>query len=310
MAKDFSKSRQYEKIGARIMAPVYALFERPVTCTMQREGNTSDKTNTRLLDEDHRFISRGLQRLGIDYALFLGVGSNRYKFADEKADRFHRTGNIALEELTLNGKALLPSMLHSARAGFLVYLFPASRDIYFIPLAATRDYVEANRERFTTTSVGNPTYLTFCTLVPIAELLAAVPGIRHIHASWFTDMECLGRKRILKSMLPAAFADRSLYLKDLPEALSAMPTRRKAAEPTMGLVPLLHHMALKDKQRLTNAGHYAKLGLSHLVNDILQVNRFGLRPFTEEELSRSVVQAEPNDGLDMPEVDSEPDTKP
>jgi hypothetical protein len=310
MAKDFGKSRQFEKLGARIMEPVYALFQRPVARQMQREGRVADKSNTRLLDEDHRFISRGLQRMGVDYAFFLEDSNSGYRFADEKADRFHTTGNFALEELTLNGQALLPSTLHTARAGFLVYIFPASLDIYFIPLALTRAYVEANRDRFTTTSVGNPTYLTFCTLVPIAELLEAIPEIRHIHASWFTDWESVGKKRMPKSLLPKGFSSRSLYFKDIPSAVEAMPAHRKAAEPSLGLVPLLHHMALKDKQRLTNAGHYTKLGLFHLVKDLIQVNRFGLPPFTEDELACSVVQADPDDGLDPLDVDTEVDTKP
>jgi hypothetical protein len=309
MAKDFGKSRQYEKLGARIMEPVYALFQRPVACRMQREGRAADKSNTRLLDDDHRFISRGLQRLGLDYALFLGREEGNYRFADEKADRFHTTGNFALEELTLNGQALLPSMLHNARAGFLVYIFPASLDIYFIPLGPVRAYVEANRDRFTTTSVGNPTYLTFCTLVPIAELLTAVPQIRHIHASWFTDWESVGKKRMPKSLLPKGFEHHSLYFKDIPAAIAAMPARRKPLEPALGLVPLLKLMALKDKQRQTNAGHYTKLGLFHLVQDLVQVNRFGLSPFTEDELALSVVQADANDGLDPLDIDTEEELK-
>jgi len=308
MAKDFSKSRQYEKLGARIMAPIYALFQRPVAALERSSELVAGKSNTRLLDEDHRFISRGLQRMGIDYALCVPGGPNPYRFADEKADRFHTTGNFALEELTLTEQNLVPSMLHTARAGFLVYLFPASLDIYFIPLEPTRTYVEANRERFTTTSVGNPTYLTFCTLVPIAELLAAVPSIRHVHASWFADWASVGKKREPKSLLPAGFAGQSVQFEDLPSVLREMPARRKATEPGVGCQALLHHMALRDKQRQSNAGHYTKLGLYNLVQDIVPVNRFGFAPFTAVELAKSVGQADPEDGIDPlePEFESVP----
>jgi hypothetical protein len=306
MAKDFSKSRQYEKLGARIMAPIYALFQRPVAAVERPREFVGTKSNTRLLDADHRFMSRGLQRLGIDYALCLPSGPNPYRFADEKADRFHTTGNFALEELTLTEHALAPSMLHTARAGFLVYLFPASLDIYFIPLEPTRAYVEANRSRFTTTSVGNPTYLTFCTLVPIAELLAAVPDIRHIHAAWFADWASVGKKREPKSLLPPGFAHQSIQFDDLPTALQAMPARRKASVPSMGCSALLHCMTLRDKQRQSNAGHYTKLGLYNLVQDIVPANRFGFAPFTPLELAQSVGQASPDDGIDPHEPDFEP----
>jgi hypothetical protein len=305
MAKDFSKSRQYEKLGARIMAPVYALFQRPVASQAMPDMTGAKPSNTRRLDADHRFLSRGLQRMGIDYALYLPGSDNHYRFADEKADRFHTTGNFALEELTLSEHTLVPSMLHTARAGFLVYLFPASLDVYFLPLEPVRAYVEANRAQLTTTSVGNPTYLTFCTLVPIADLMAAVPGIRHVHASWFCDWESVGKKREPKSLLPREFAERSLTLVDLPAALMAMPSRRKPAEPSLGAVALLRHMTLKDKQRRSNAGHYAKLGLSQLVRDILPVNRFGLLGFSEEDLAGAVAQVGPEDGLEPSEVEAD-----
>lgn len=306
MARDFSKSRQYEKLGARIMAPIYALFPRPVAAVERPSELAGTKANTRLLDDDHRFMSRDLQRLGIDYALCMSAGPNRYRFADEKADRFHTTGNFALEELTLTEQALVPSMLHTARAGFLVYLFPASLDIYFIPLEPTRAYVEANRARFTTTSVGNPTYLTFCTLVPIAELLAAVPEIRHIHASWFQDWASVGKKREPRSLLPPGFSRQSIQFHDLPETLRAMPARRKASAPSIGCTALLHYMTLRDKQRQSNAGHYTKLGLYNLVQDIVPANRFGFMPFTSLELAQSVGQAGPEDGIDPLEPDFEP----
>jgi hypothetical protein len=306
MARDFSKSRQYEKLGARIMAPIYALFQRPVAALQRPAALAGTKSNTRLLDDDHRFMSRGLQRLGIDYALCLPDGPNPYRFADEKADRFHTTGNFALEELTLTEQALVPSMLHTARAGFLVYLFPASLDIYFIPLEPTRAYVEANRSRFTTTSVGNPTYLTFCTLVPIGELLAAVPEIRHIHASWFADWASVGKKREPRSLLPAGCTHQSIQFSDLLATLRAMPARRKASTPSLGCAALLHHMTLRDKQRQSNAGHYTKLGLYNLVQDIVPANRFGFAPFTPAELAQSVGQAGPDDGIDPLEPDFEP----
>lgn len=288
------------------MAPIYALFPRPVATVERPSELIGTKSNSRLLDEDHRFISRGLQRLGIDYALCVPGGPSPYRFADEKADRFHTTGNFALEELTLTEQALVPSMLHTARAGFLVYLFPASLDIYFIPLEPTRAYVEANRARFTTTSVGNPTYLTFCTLVPIADLMAAVPGVRHIHASWFADWASVGKKREPRSLLPAGCAHQSIQFEDLPQALRAMPARRKAAVPSLGCEALLHYMTLRDKQRQSNAGHYTKLGLYNLVQDIVPANRFGFAPFTSVDLAQSVGQAGPDDGIDPLEADFEP----
>lgn len=288
------------------MAPIYALFPRPVATVERASEHVGTKSNTRLLDDDNRFISRGLQRLGVDYALCVPGGVGRYRFADEKADRYHTTGNFAFEELTLSEQALTPSILHTARAGFLVYLFPASLDIYFIPLEPTRAYIEANRARFTTTSVGNPTYLTFCTLVPIAELLAAVPQVRHIHATWFVDWASVGKKREPKSLLPAGFSSQSLQFGDLPHALQAMPVRRKASTPSMGCEALLHYMTLRDKQRQSNAGHYTKLGLYNLVQDIVPANRFGFSAFTATELANSVGQAEPDDGIDPLEPDFEP----
>lgn len=301
MAKQFSESRKYEKFGSGMMAPIYATFERPLAAALRESGTpVTSKANSRLLDADHRFIGRDLQRSGLDYALWVGAGSeSRYRFTDEKADTYFNSGNFAFEELMLDADGLHVKWTHNSRAGFITYVFPMSKDIYFIPLEPARAFIETNRHRFETASIANPTYITFCTLVPIEELLEAIPAIRHVHAHWYEDPavpEWHKRKKFAKSRLPAQFKDRTMTLGEVKAYVTdVLPEKRKGGLPDMPITNLLRHMALKDKQRMINAGMYARHGLTALVQDILPMNRFELGAFTAEELLQASFQATPDE---------------
>jgi hypothetical protein len=109
-------------------------------------------------------------------------GEDHTTWLEVKADRWHQTGNFFFE--TVSNKARgTPGCFLYTEADYLLYYFVTPRNAYLLPLPATRDWFLAQRARFaereTSTPVGNGEhYVTVGRLVPIAEVLEQVPGVR------------------------------------------------------------------------------------------------------------------------------------
>ena len=98
-----------------------------------------------------------------------------------KADRWHQTGNFFFE--TVSNKARgTPGCFLYTQADCLLYYFVTPRDLYLLPMPATRDWFLAGPDRFaereTSTPVGQgEQYVTVGRLVPIAAVLDQVAGV-------------------------------------------------------------------------------------------------------------------------------------
>lgn len=99
-----------------------------------------------------------------------------------KADRWHQTGNFFFETQS-NKTRGTPGCFLYTKADFVLYYFVTPRKLYVLPMPATRDWFVANQGRFvereTATPVGRgEQYITVGRLVPIAEVLAQVAGVK------------------------------------------------------------------------------------------------------------------------------------
>jgi hypothetical protein len=99
-----------------------------------------------------------------------------------KADRWHQTGNFFFETLSNKAKGTPGCFLYT-EADYVLYYFVQPRTLYILPMPATRDWFLANQddfaERETSTPVGSGEhYVTVGRLVPIAKVVAQVPGVK------------------------------------------------------------------------------------------------------------------------------------
>lgn len=107
-------------------------------------------------------------------------GQDHTIWLEVKADRWHQTGNFFFETISNQARGTPGCFLYS-EADYLLYHFVTPRSAYLLPLPATRDWFLAQQARFaerqTSTPVGDGEhYVTVGRLVPIAEVLAQVPG--------------------------------------------------------------------------------------------------------------------------------------
>ena len=97
-----------------------------------------------------------------------------------KGDRYHETGNFFIETHS-NYEKGTPGCFMYTEAQSLFYYFVTPRVLYILPMQTTRDWFEANinrfRERSTITPVGNNRYTTKGRLVPIEIVLQEVSGV-------------------------------------------------------------------------------------------------------------------------------------
>lgn len=98
-----------------------------------------------------------------------------------KADHWHETGNFFFETVS-NKERGTPGCFLYTEANFLFYYFTVPRTLYILPMPRTRAWFTADPSRFaereTTTPVGHDHYTTVGRLVPIATVLAEVPGVK------------------------------------------------------------------------------------------------------------------------------------
>ncbi len=125
------------------------------------------------VQEDPRFQHRGVDLLWESQAGVVGI--------EVKGDRNGSRDNYFLE-LVSNVEKDTPGCFLYSEADFYLYAFVREREIHELPLRAARAWFLAHAREFpvrkTQTRVGGSHYTTLGALVPVEELLAAVPGAR------------------------------------------------------------------------------------------------------------------------------------
>jgi DNA adenine methylase len=121
------------------------------------------------------------QAADVDLLWTVREGQDEAKTAklEVKADRWHQTGNFFFETVSNKAKGSPGCFLYT-EADYLLYYFVTPRQLYILPLPATRDWFLANQHRYaereTSTPVGQGEhYVTVGRLVPIAEVMDQVP---------------------------------------------------------------------------------------------------------------------------------------
>jgi len=109
-------------------------------------------------------------------------GQDHTTWLEVKADRWHQTGNFFFETVSNQARGTPGCFLYT-RANYLLYYFVTPRCLYLLPLPTTRDWFLAQQARFAERETSTPLgggkhYVTVGRLVPIAEVLAQVPGVR------------------------------------------------------------------------------------------------------------------------------------
>ncbi|MCO6452732.1 MAG: amidohydrolase family protein [Caldilineales bacterium] len=100
-----------------------------------------------------------------------------------KGDTWANTPNFFFETISNKNKGTPGCFLHT-EADWYFYYFIATRTLYCLPMTATRAWFVENLESFreveTSTRVGRGHYKTVGRLVPIADVMAAVPRARKV----------------------------------------------------------------------------------------------------------------------------------
>jgi hypothetical protein len=100
-----------------------------------------------------------------------------------KGDRWHKTGNFFFETKS-NKEKNTPGCFIYTRADFIFYYFTEPKILYSLPMPATREWFNANVQRFkereTTTPVNDGSYTTVGRLVPINIVCEEVKGIKKV----------------------------------------------------------------------------------------------------------------------------------
>ena len=96
-----------------------------------------------------------------------------------KGDRYDQTGNFFFETVS-NREAGTPGCFLYTEADFVYYYFVRSRQLFLLPMPATRDWFQARlagfRETSTTTPYPGGHYTTVGRLVKTERVLNEVPG--------------------------------------------------------------------------------------------------------------------------------------
>jgi hypothetical protein len=120
------------------------------------------------------------QRVDVD--LIWTTQKGRYRI-EIKGDRWQHTGNFFFETHSNREKGT-PGCFVYTEADLLFYYFVGSHVLYILPMPATRAWFLANHDRFeeraTTTPAGDGHYTTVGRLVPIADVLREVKGVRKV----------------------------------------------------------------------------------------------------------------------------------
>jgi hypothetical protein len=119
------------------------------------------------------------QPLGVD---FLVKREARLAAGLELKFDSYSSGNLALEWVSQDrpsSPGALPikeGWMATCQAGWLAYALVSTGDLLLMEMATLRDWLSQNYHRFGSTSVANKTYFSYCSLVPLNQLLRELPA--------------------------------------------------------------------------------------------------------------------------------------
>ncbi len=162
------KSRRYTMAEAVSVARQAA---QEIEAWLEKLPQTLSVTN---VEEDPRYQAE-------DVDLLWTTQKASYK-VEIKGDRWHETGNFFFETISNLEKGRLGCFLYS-EADLFFYYFVESKDLYILPMPATREWFLDNLMRFKERSTGTPlgnrkSYTTVGRLVPVETVPEEVPGVR------------------------------------------------------------------------------------------------------------------------------------
>src|SRR5918996_471599 len=121
-----------------------------------------------------------------------------------KGDRQGRRGNYFFELVSNLEKDTPGCFLYTVADAYL-YAFLDLGEVHHLPMPATREWFLAKAKDFplrhTRTRMGSATYTTVGALVPVPEVLRAVPGASRYRVTDAGDVEELGRRSRRKDSL-------------------------------------------------------------------------------------------------------------
>ncbi len=148
---------------------------RDIEAWLRAQTTTVDVRNVEL-DPDY-------QRVDVD---LLWTTAKRAWKVEIKGDRKHHTGNFFFETQS-NRERGTPGCFLYTEADLLFYYFVVPRNLYVLPMPATREWFLSTshlfREASTTTPVGRGWYTTVGRLVPISAVMRAIPSVRRYELS-------------------------------------------------------------------------------------------------------------------------------
>lgn len=157
------------------MQGVQRTADRAVACAIALLQARHPGSRIHDVQADPRFQHRGVDLLWDTAEGLFGV--------EVKGDR-HRAGVNYFLELVSNVEKETPGCFLYSEAHWLIYVFVHLGEAHLLPLGAARGWFLPRARQFTlrhtTTRIGAHHYTTVGALVPVGELLDAVPGAERI----------------------------------------------------------------------------------------------------------------------------------
>lgn len=122
--------------------------------------------------------AKKFQPLGVDC---LAYGTRELPTGIEFKFDTYSSGNFALEWVSQDrpssdrAPAWTNGWMATCQAGWLIYAFVNSGDLFILDMTALRAWLSKNYAQFPSTSVANKRYFSYCSLVPIETLCQQLP---------------------------------------------------------------------------------------------------------------------------------------
>ena len=106
------------------------------------------------------------------WTINLKNGKTKEYLCEVKSDNYNTTGNFFFETISNTSKNTLGCFMYT-EADFILYYFIKAKELYVLPMPATRDWFQKHMNEFkevqSQTAVENDSYTTLGRLVPIKE---------------------------------------------------------------------------------------------------------------------------------------------
>lgn len=152
------------------------MYSMEQTSKTGKEGIREVENFLRTLDRTNNLqnVENNLQyqKKDVDLIWTVNLKSGKIKdyLCEVKTDTYDRTGNFFFETISNKSKNT-PGCFMYTEADFILYYFIKIKELYVLPMPATRNWFKENMNNFkeisTTTSVRNGSYISIGRLVPI-----------------------------------------------------------------------------------------------------------------------------------------------